>query len=67
MAGKTLIEAHGLGVACYCLESGERTPCISCSCGEYPPVLMESWEEAGRWLDDHIRSKDQPVSSGGQS
>lgn len=43
---------HGIGGAYYVSNGEQYQPCIECCCGW--STEGESWEEAGRELDEHL-------------
>jgi hypothetical protein len=52
---RSVRQEHGPGDFYYSdLPDLQPHPVMRCLCGETPEKMVSSWEEAGRWLDEHI-------------
>lgn len=57
MQRRSVRQEHGAGDFYYSmLPDMNPHPVMRCLCGACPDDVLNSWEEAGRWLDEHILS-----------
>ena len=55
MQRRSVRQEHGAGDFYYSmLPDLQPHPIIRCLCGACPDEILNSWEEAGEWLDAHI-------------
>lgn len=54
---RSVRQEHGPGDFYYSeLPDLKPHPVMRCLCGVFPEEVFQSWEQAGKWLDEHILS-----------
>jgi hypothetical protein len=57
MQRRSVRQEHGPGDFYYSMLPDMRPhPVMRCLCGAFQEDICDSWEQAGKWLDDHILS-----------